>query len=580
MLFLASVLFLAVLNAIVYYPSLSNGFVFDDHTQILNNPLITDFSYLPRILTTGIGMVSNLHAAPFYRPIHFSFYIVEYMAFGLDPFGWHVVNVIIHFLNSVMVLLTVSLILKNSVKQDGTGAALSSLAGAAVFSVHPAVSEAVAWVGCIPELIFTLLSVSAFYLYARSKEAPFAASRTLLAALSVVLYFLSNFAKEPAIFLPAFLLVYDLATGRLKGARSLLWYVPFAAAAMAYVVIRGLAMGEMPPMEKFYPYLGWGQYIMNLFPLAADYILMFFVPFSYVPFEVFDPVISIAEPKAFLSVGAVIVLAAAYLIFRQRLNPMADLAAAVMVIPVIPSLYVINLSPTPQADRYLYYSTFGLAIAVALLLSFVARRARPKGAIAAAALTAIVIAAFSIESAARTKFWESDVALWKGAALASPENYFASHFLGVSYLKGGRIEDAIAEFERAASLNAMRPHPDNLILMRTRKALALIHWRSGRYDEAIREYRLALDAMPGDFEAMSNLATVHFETGDYGEAARLYEAARGAAKTRLQGKETLRSLANTYYLMGSRERAAAIYRQALHLYPEDADFMEKLERLQ
>ena len=231
----------------------------------------------------------------------------------------------------------------------------------------------------MPELLFTLFSLSAFYLYGRGRESSSTAARFLLVALSVLIYFLSNFAKETAILLPAFLFTFDWAAGRLKSFKSLLWYAPYAAVAIAYVVIRGLAIGEVPPMEKFYPYLSLGQYFLNLFPLAADYLLMLFLPFSYAPFRVLEtaaldhptrgslflPSRYFQSPPFTSSSGA-------------RLNRMAALAFVIMLFPILKALLVINLSPTPQADRYLYYSTFGLAVGVSVLIAAALRRFGPK----------------------------------------------------------------------------------------------------------------------------------------------------------------------------------------------------------
>ena len=89
----------------VYYGSLRNGFVFDDQTQIVSNSLITDYTNLPEIFTTAIGKVDKTRSAPYYRPLHFTAYTIEYSLFGLEPMGWHLVNVLIHFLNAVMVFL-------------------------------------------------------------------------------------------------------------------------------------------------------------------------------------------------------------------------------------------------------------------------------------------------------------------------------------------------------------------------------------------------------------------------------------------------------------------------------------------
>ncbi|MCC6503508.1 MAG: tetratricopeptide repeat protein [Deltaproteobacteria bacterium] len=577
----SSIIILFVLNMAVYNGSLKNGFVYDDQTQIVSNRLITDYSNLPEIFTTGIGKVDKTRRAPYYRPLHFTAYTIEYSLFGLEPMGWHLVNVLIHFLNAVLVFFLIRLILRTAGLGEGPGASLPALAGAAIFSVHPAGSEVVAWTACMPELLFTLFSLSAFYLYGRGRESSSTAARFLLVALSVLIYFLSNFAKETAIVLPAFLFTFDWAAGRLKSFKSLLWYAPYAAVAIAYVLIRGLAIGEVPPMDKFYPYLSLGQYFLNLFPLAADYLLMLFLPFSYAPFRVWETAASISEPRVFVSAIAIFSIAALYFIFRRSLNRMAALAFVIMLFPILKALLVINLSPTPQADRYLYYSAFGLAVGVSVLIAAALRRFVPKAVAATAAvLSALVVFVFSAESMERARYWESDLSLWQKTAEAMPDNYFARHFFGVAQLRSGSIDEGTVEIERSAALNSARPHPDRIILLRSRKALGVVYSRTGRPQDAIREYTLALGVEPDDFDSNSDLGGLYLQAGNYGEAVRLYEKASFVATSRSQVKESLMGLGEAYFLMGERERAKEIFREALSLYPGDVDFTEKLERLE
>lgn len=579
-LFAASVILLAVLNAATYYGSLKNGFVYDDQPQIVSNRLITDYTNLPEIFTTGIGKVDKTRKAPYYRPLHFTAYTIEYRLFGLEPMGWHFVNILIHFLNAVMVFFLIRLFLRSAGMGEDPGASLSALAGAAIFSVHPAASEAVAWTACMPELLFTLLSLSAFYLYARGRESSSKGALFFLVASSVLIYFFSNFAKETAIVLPVFLFTFDWAAGRLKSVRSLLWYAPFVAVALAYIVIRGVAIGEVPPMEKFYPYLSLGQYILNLFPLAADYLLMLFVPFSYAPFRVWDPVLSISEPRVFISAMAIFSIVALYFIFRQRLNKMATLAFVIMLLPILKALLVINLSPTPQSDRYLYYSVFGLGLGVSVLIASASRRFGTKATAAVAtALTVLFAGVFSAESTERARFWESDLSLWRKTTEVLPENYFARHFFGVSYLRSGSTSEGLAELERAVALNSSRPHPDNIMLLRSLKALGLVHSRTGRVLEARSDYERALAIDPEDFEVNSSLGAIYFNSGEYHAAARRFEAARLGAATRVQFKEAVAALAESYRLTGSRERAIAAYQDALEVYPNDPDIAEGLDSL-
>ncbi len=101
------ILILLLIPLIIYSISLTFGFVFDDNPQILENPWITDLSHISDIFSTSatafMGRTSNT-----YRPLVFIAFIVEHYVFGFKAWGFHLVNVLLHSLNTVMVFLVAS----------------------------------------------------------------------------------------------------------------------------------------------------------------------------------------------------------------------------------------------------------------------------------------------------------------------------------------------------------------------------------------------------------------------------------------------------------------------------------------
>jgi hypothetical protein len=198
----ANLILSLVLTALVfaaYWNTLPGGFVYDDNEQILENTWITDSKYLPSIFSShSFGFAKGKELGTTYRPLVFSVYMAEYSLFGLDPRGWHFVNIVFHALNTLLVFYAASLLLK------GTGEkwmlnSLPPFAAAALFALHPVNSEVVSWIGCVPELAYTLLSLGAFCLYLRSRSA--AKLPYLFNLASAALFFIALFAKETAISL-------------------------------------------------------------------------------------------------------------------------------------------------------------------------------------------------------------------------------------------------------------------------------------------------------------------------------------------------------------------------------------------
>ena len=181
-------LIIAIVVLSAYANTLLNGFVYDDRQQVLQNPWITNIRYLPNILFSSVWAFEGDHGGSnYYRPVMHLIYMAEYHLFGLKAWGWHLVNIIIHTLNSTMVFLIAStffrLSTENNQEQETSREALSivdqytirnspisAFIAALLFAMHPINTEPVAWIAGIPELSFTFFYLLSFYLYRRSHD--------------------------------------------------------------------------------------------------------------------------------------------------------------------------------------------------------------------------------------------------------------------------------------------------------------------------------------------------------------------------------------------------------------------------
>lgn len=135
----------------------------------------------------------------FIRPIlHLSFKI-DYLLYGTNPTGYHITNLTFHFLNTILVFLIINFITKGANKFLG-------FAGALLFAVHPAHSQALAWVVGRGEVIMAFFYLLSFYLFMRYRSE----RRRRYYGFSVLCFFLALFTKETAVTLPVLLISYDL----------------------------------------------------------------------------------------------------------------------------------------------------------------------------------------------------------------------------------------------------------------------------------------------------------------------------------------------------------------------------------
>src|SRR3990172_9261254 len=175
----------------VYLNTMWNGFVYDDEFQVLENPWIKDVRYIHDIFLShvwafqGVGWVSN-----YYRPMMHIILMIDYYLFGLKPWGYHLINIILHAGVSVLLFLLIAAIL---------------------FAAHPIHTEVVAWVSGIPELSFTLFYLLSFYFYIEADD-----EYGNHFILSILFFFLSTLCKETALTLPILLIVYDYSSSQSK----------------------------------------------------------------------------------------------------------------------------------------------------------------------------------------------------------------------------------------------------------------------------------------------------------------------------------------------------------------------------
>lgn len=251
---------LALLLAfLVYRPSLDDWFVFHDFIHIRGIRSVGVGEYVQRVLDPSDGGESLFDTGKLYRPVYYLALLGDYKAFGLHPYGYHLVNVSLHLLNVVLVWLIAARL---------TRSAVAAAVAALVYGIHPAFIDAPAWISAITELLLTTFSLSAIYLFMRYLEAH-GALAGLLSLGSFVSAVLALGSREPgaAVFLilPAY---YFLAyrPGDWRQPRAWLRFAPFFAVLVAWGLLRLSITREVASGEgaSGVGKLGWHMFI-NVF---------------------------------------------------------------------------------------------------------------------------------------------------------------------------------------------------------------------------------------------------------------------------------------------------------------------------
>lgn len=511
---LGALLFLALL---VYGNTLKNGFVYDDHFQVEQNPYVHSFHYVGRILTTTVWSFQGAEGKTnYYRPLMTLGFLACNKVFQAFPFGFHLVNVLLNCVVVWLVFLMCSLLLQDDVV---------ALGAAAIFALHPIHTEVVAWVAAVTELEVAIFCLASFIFFLRLDSVP-AQKKTATGILMCGCFALALLSKEQALTLAALATVYehfyraDRATTNWK--IKLSRYGGFWAIAAAYLAFRATVLGGLAPVHQHID-VTWPEALLSAFALVWQYVTKLFWPHPLLAFYVFHKSTTVSDPRVLAGIA---VLAAAVGLFlclwkRARSYSFAVIWIALTIAPVLNARW---MATNVFTERYLYLPSVGFCVLLAggfvfLFRKFVPLPALRRGLVAAAAVVCVLGASQII---ARNRDWRDDYTFLSRTLQAAPD---------ASYM---------------------------------RSDFGVLEWNRHEVDAAERQWRLAIAEKPDNAIAISNLGMAMLERKRYQEAESLLLQ---AIAMRPRFAEPHVHLAEVYVAQGDRARAETELQRALEIYP-------------
>jgi tetratricopeptide (TPR) repeat protein len=554
----AAALFVGLVSFGVHANTLSNGFVYDDAKQILANPWITDLRFLTDIMKRDVwGFWEERGASPYYRPLMHVLYMITHQAFGLAPWAYHLLNVIFHTANSLLVFFLVERVGRDSGEISSPGV---PLVAALLFATHPIHSEAVAWAGGIPDLSFSFFYLLSFWLYLGATREDGGSSLRLL--LSLCAFALALLAKEPAVTLPLMLLAHDLSFGLAHVRRNLKKLLAYVVVAGAYFAVRlSVLEGSWLPRAGS-PLENW---LPDVFALFGRYLGKLLLPIHLNAYYPSSPAGSFFEPAVLLGLGSMVLFAAALYASLGR-SKLVFLGLAFIALPLAPALYVPGIGGTPFAERYLYLPSLGFALLVALSISRVAAHMRkPELPVLVAGISIALL--YSGGTLARNQVWKDDYRLWSDTVRKSPESGIPRNNLGRAYFSMGDIDKAVEQYRVALRINPAHAEARNNL----GAALAT----KGMVEEAESELLIALKLDPDYSDAHNNIGILYGSRGNLDLAVLHFRKALGV---RPDFPDAHHNIGVTYLNQGRVDWAIDHFRATLELKPDAANTHLNLAR--
>jgi protein O-mannosyl-transferase len=482
----------------VYLGALSFPFVFDDLPQILRNPRVQAWFYLPQYFThslwSHLGTPDN-----YYRPLFLVWMLLNFKLFGTDPEGWHFAGLVLH---AVVTWLVYRVAVRDL--QDKLAAGFAAI----IFALHPIHVESVAWVAGLNEPLYAAFFLSTLLCYFRWR----AGNGQEWLAASLACFACSMLAKETALVTPLMIFLYEWMRKPKEGAKkegareewslrmraSLSAIMPYAVVVVVYLGARTFALRatEAALGNRASP----ASLLLTLPAVLWFYVKQLVYPG---PMAEFYPLTFVSRPGAWNVLLPLLGLMAAGvgLWIWARTDQRVKIACGWLLIPLLlPLLGIVRFRPDDLVhDRYLYLPSVGFSMLAAIALRRIPAGDRKLFGIPAAQAAALTLlgVVLGFTTVRQTDYWSSDLALYSRAVEVSPDNVLALNQLGAKLSSLGEDDRAVFYLERADHVD----HGNH----RTLLLLGTAENNVGHYNLAIAALLHALELYPNDGAANFDL---------------------------------------------------------------------------
>jgi protein O-mannosyl-transferase len=506
---------IAALTVAVFAPALHYGFIlWDDDRNLLTNPFYRGLGW------AQIRWAFTSAVMGHWIPVTWLTFGVDHALWGMNAFGYHLTNVLLHAANAALFyLLTRRLLRLGLTAAPAWAITLGAIVSALFFAVHPLRVESVVWITerrDVLSALFYLLTVLA-YLKACAADGP---PRRRWLVVSLGAYTLGLLSKSLIMSLPLVLLVldvYPLRRARGNWRRVLVEKLPYLGLAVTAAVVSVLVVIAKVGLTSAAAYPPSARAAMALYSLVF-YVWKTVLPLGLAPMYELPARVGLTSPR-FMVAALVAVGVSVVLLIARRSWPAALAVWLVYGFTLAPVSGIVHNGPQLVADRYSYLSCLGFAVLVGAAVAAVASAGtipRPlRGGVVLVGVGWII--GLTILTSEQLPVWRDTEEVWRHSLEVDPDCAFCHGQWGALLGNRGELGQAIAHFERVVALR-----PDNV---RHRGNLGLALLKAARPAEAAAQFERMLAAEPGDAETRTRLGLALAQQGKLAEASGAFERA-------------------------------------------------------
>ncbi|HOW35724.1 MAG TPA: tetratricopeptide repeat protein [Candidatus Omnitrophota bacterium] len=573
---------LCALGFLAYANAIFHPFVHDDIVFIRDNPHIRDWGDIVSIFTRPWASGYDLTILnSYYRPLLEVLYKVQYFFFGINTSAYHLFNIVIHIVNSVLVYGLVILLADKKTL---------ALCVALLFLLHPVQTEAVSYIAGISDLFFSLFCFSSFLLYILAHKRYEGKKAIGVSILSSVLYTLGLLSKEGAVLLLLVLIFYEFYFLRGSKEAKLAKYARLSAIfiiTIGYFLYRKLILGGTV--------LDLGaagqEFVLRIAAIPAKilaYLKIIIFPVGLHFYRCTDILAPFIVPSIILAaVVFAVILAVIFMDGDQRRWAIFGLGWFILTLmPVHAVPLTVEYSSIMSSEHFLYFPFFGFLIfSLAVLMHYGKRILKEKAAAAGQFLCILVIFVLTAVTIKQNTYWQSEIALFTRALQFEPKLGRVHILLARAYYLNGQVQDAVVEYQKALEImqgylkkvNAQEPRKFYLQFVKEiHSDLAHCHEAQKDLIGAIAEYKQALSIDPSDSLVHNNIGAAYFHLKDIHHAMEHFNQALAVNGTDVMA---MNNLALCYIGKEDFDRAQYWLKRAIETDPRFQPARQNLEKL-
>ena len=530
---------LAAVTVLIYLPVLHNGFVnYDDPDYITNNAHVKAGLTWP-----GIVWAFQSSEASNWHPLTWISHMIDCGLFGVNPAGHHLVNVLFHSANAVLLYFLLCRL---------SGARWRSAFVAALFAWHPLHVESVAWASERKDVLsafFWMLTLLAYAGYARrvtrdeclvtgtaAVASPVTRHASLVYVLALFFFACGLMSKPMVVTLPFVMLLLDfwplrrISNFKLQISdlfRLLLEKLPFFAMTIASCIItRMVQNGALWSSGSLTLHFRMANALMS----CVRYIAKLFWPADLALIYPYPHYWPLAEV---IAVGLLLAICSALAILWARRFPYLAVGWFWYLGTLVPAIGLVQAGIQSMADRYTYLPSIGLFIVVVWGLNDLLNFHPQKIKIAAAAGSLALVCCLAVTSIQLT-YWRNSVALFWHTVQVTTDNYAAENCLGTAFENIGKKDEAAKLYAES-----VRVEPDYPL---GQFNLGMILLEQGRAEEASNHLAMAAELAPRDAVMQFDFGMFLLQHGNPTGAAVHFKAALAAKPDFPEAKKELAKL--------------------------------------